>query len=36
MKSSQKYLLEKLIHVDEFTAVGEEEGSNSRRIDRWY
>tara|TARA_R110001592_G_scaffold97756_1_gene279735 strand:+ start:6904 stop:7074 length:171 start_codon:yes stop_codon:yes gene_type:complete len=34
MKSSQKYPLEKLIHVDEFTVGGKEEGSDSCRIDR--
>ena len=33
MKSSQKYLLEELIHVDEFTVGGEEEGKQGRSYD---
>ncbi len=33
MKSSQKYPLEKLIHVDEFTVGGKEEGKQGRSYD---
>lgn len=33
MKSSQNYPLEKLIHVDEFTVGGEEEGKQGRSYD---
>jgi hypothetical protein len=35
MKSSQKYPLEKLIHVDEFTVGGKEKGCYHSRINRW-
>jgi hypothetical protein len=35
MKSSQKYPLEKLIHVDEFTFGEKEEGCYRSRINRW-
>ena len=33
MKSSQKYPLETLIHVDEFTVGGKEEGKQGRSYD---
>ena len=33
MKGSQKYPLEKLIHVDEFTVGGKEEGKQGRSYD---
>ena len=33
MKSSQKYPLEKIIHVDEFTVGGKEEGKQGRSYD---
>ncbi|MFT6096887.1 MAG: hypothetical protein ACJAXY_001902 [Nonlabens sp.] len=33
MKSSQKYPLETLIYIDEFTVGGKEEGNNSSGID---
>jgi hypothetical protein len=35
MKSIQKYALEKLIHVDEFTTRGKEKGRYRSRINRW-
>ncbi len=34
MKSSQKYPLEPLIHVDEFTIGGKEEGKQGRSYDK--
>ncbi len=33
MKSSQKYPLSKLVHVDEFTVGGKEEGKQGRSYD---
>lgn len=34
MKNSQKYPLEKLIQVDQFTVGGKEKGSDRNRINR--